>query len=83
MIEFALLATSKAVVVTLAIIGAVLTSFAKVIAGALAYVLSSARVESPKAVQNKIAKILVCLGYAAMSISIFLFIVSGFIIDLF
>jgi len=82
-IEFALLATSKAVVVTLAIIGAVLTSFAKVIAGALAYVLSSARVESPKAVQNKIAKILVCLGYAAMSISIFLFIVSGFIIDLF
>lgn len=83
MIEFALLATSKAVVVTLAIIGAVLTSFAKVIAGALAYVLSGARVQSPKAVQNRIAKILVWLGYAAMSISIFLFIVSGFIIDLF
>ena len=83
MIEFALLATSKAVVVTLAIIGAVLTSFSKVIAGAVAYVLSGARVQSPKAVRNKIAKILVWLGYTAMSISIFLFIVSGFIIDLF
>ena len=83
MIEFALLATSKAVVVTLAIIGAVLTSFSKVIAGAVAYVLSAARVQSPNAVRNKIAKILVWLGYAAMSISIFLFIVSGFIIDLF
>jgi len=82
-IEFALLATSKAVVVTLAIIGAVLTSFSKVIAGAVAYVLSGTRVQSPNAVRNKIAKILVWLGYAAMSISIFLFIVSGFIIDLF
>ena len=83
MIEFALLATSKAVVVTLAIIGAVLTSFSRVIAGAVAYVMSGARVQSPKVVRNKIAKILVWLGYAAMSISIFLFIVSGFIIDLF
>lgn len=83
MIEFALLATSKAVVVTLAIIGAVLTSFSKVIAGAVAYVLSGARVQISKAVRNKISKILVWLGYAAMSISIFLFIVSGFIIDLF
>ena len=54
MIEFALLATSKAVVVTLAIIGAVLTSFSKVIAGAVAYVLSGARVHRPMAVRNKI-----------------------------
>ena len=83
MIELALLATSKAVVVTLAIIGAVLTSFAKVMAGAVAYVLSGVRVQCPKAVRNKIAKILVWLGYTAMSISIFLFIVSGFIVDLF
>ena len=83
MTEFALLATSKAVVVTLAFIGAVLTSFAKVIAGAVAYALICAGVQSPKALRNKIAKILVWLGYAAMSTSIFLFIVSGFIIDLF
>jgi len=82
-IELAVLATSKTVVVTLAIIGAVFSTFAKVIGGAVVSVLFGARVKSQKAVRNKIAKILVWLGYAAMSISIFLFIVSGFIVDLF
>ena len=83
MIELVQLATSKVIVVSLAVIGAGLTTFAQGIAGAVVVVLGFGRVQNPKAVRNKITKILVWLGYAAMSLSVFLFIVSGFIVDLF
>ena len=83
MIEFVLLATSKTIVVSLAVIGAGLTTFAKTASGAVVAVLGAGRIQSPKALRNKITKILVWLGYIAMSVSVFLFIVSGFIVDLF
>ena len=83
MIELVLLATSKATVVSLAVIGAGLTTFAKAIGGAVVAVLGVGRVQNPKAVRNKITKTLVWLGYIAMFLSVFLFIVSGFIVDLF
>ena len=83
MIEFVLLATSKATVVSLAVIGAGLTTFAKAIGGAAVAVLGDGRTRNPKAVRNKITKTLVWLGYIAMFLSVFLFIVSGFIVDLF
>jgi ribonuclease PH len=82
-IELVQLATSKVIVVSLAVIGAGLTTLARGIAGAVVAVLGFGRVQNPKAVRNKITKILVWLGYAAMSLSVFLFIVSGFIVDLF
>ena len=83
MIEFVLLATSKTIVVSLAVIGAGLTTFAKGIGGAVVAVLGVGRIQSPEATRNKITKILVWLGYIAMSVSVFLFIVSGFIVDVF
>ena len=83
MIEFVLLATSKTIVVSLAVIGAGLTTFAKGIGGAAVAVLGVGRIQSPEATRNKITKILVWLGYIAMSVSVFLFIVSGFIVDVF
>ena len=83
MIEFIILVTSKVVVVSLAILGAIFTTFAKVIAGAVVAGLSGSQIQNTLTIQNKIAKFLVLLGYAAMSVSIFLFIVSGFIVDLF
>ena len=83
MIELVQLATSKVIVVSLAVIGAGLTTFAKGIAGAVVAVLGVGRIQNPKAVRNKITKTLVRLGYIAMFLSVFLFIVSGFIVDLF
>ena len=83
MIELVLLVTSKAIVVSLAVIGAGLTTFAKGIGGAVVAVLGGERIQRPKAVRNKITRVLVWLGYTAMSLSVFLFIVSGFIVDLF
>ena len=83
MIELVQLATSKVIVVSLAVVGAGLTTFAKGIGGVAVAVLGVGRVRNPKAVRNKITKILVWLGYSAMSLSVFLFIVSGFIVDLF
>ena len=83
MIELVLLATSKSIVVSLAVIGAGLTTFAKGIGGGVVAVLGVGRIQSPQATRKKITKILVSLGYTAMSMSVFLFIVSGFIVDVF
>ena len=83
MIELVLLATSKTIVVSLAVIGAGVTTFAKVIGGAVVAVLGVGRIQSREATRNKITKILVWLGYTSMSMSVFLFIVSGFIVDVF
>ena len=83
MIELVQLATSKATVVSLAVVGAGLTTFAKGIGGVAVSILGVGRVQNPKAVRNKTTKILVWLGYGAMSLIVFLFIVSGFIVDLF
>ena len=58
MIELVLLVTSKAIVVSLAVIGAGLTTFAKGIGGAVVAVLGVGRIQSPEATRNKITKIL-------------------------
>ena len=83
MLDFLLLVTSKNIVVSLAIMGAILTTFSRVLSGFVVYLIGDRRFESRSLAVNRIAKGFLTSGYAAMSVSIFLFIVSGFIIDLF
>ena len=82
MLDFLFHMTSKNIVVSLAIMGAILTTFARALGGFMVYLIGERRFESPDLVVNRIAKGFSKSGYAAMSLSIFLFIVSGFIIDL-
>ena len=82
MLDFLLLMTSKNIVVSLAIMGAILTTFARTLSNCVVYLLGDRRFESRDLAVNRIAKGFSTSGYAAMSVSIFLFIVSGFIIDL-
>ena len=74
--------TSKNIVVSLAIMGAVLTTFARVLSSSVVSLIGDRRFESRDLAVNRIAKGFSMSGYVAMSASIFLFIVSGFIIDL-
>ena len=83
MLDFLLLVTSKNIVVSLAIMGAILTTFAKVLSGFVVFLIGDRRLESRDLATNRIARGFSTSGYAAMSVSIFLFIVSGFIIDLY
>lgn len=82
MLDFLLLVTSKNIVVSLAIMGAILTTFAKALSGFVVSLIGDRRFESPDLAVNRIARGFSTSGYVAMSLSIFLFIVSGFIIDL-
>ena len=82
MLDFLLLVTSKNIVVSLAVMGAILTTFAKALSGFVVSLIGDRRFESRDLAVNRIAKGFFTIGYAAMSVSIFLFIVSGFIIDL-
>ena len=82
MLDFLFLMTSKNIVVSLAIIGAILTTFARVISGVVVSLIGDRWFKSRDLAVNRIAKGFSTSGYAAMSVSIFLFIVSGFIIDL-
>ena len=82
MLDFLLLVTSKNIVVSLAITGAVLTTFARAMSGFVVSLIGDRLFESRYLAVNRIAKGFSTSGYAAMSVSIFLFIVSGFIIDL-
>ena len=82
MLDFLLLLTSKNIVVSLAIMGAILTTFARALSGFMVSLIGDWRFESRDLAVHRIAKGFSRSGYAAMSVSIFLFIVSGFIIDL-
>ena len=79
MLDFLLLVSSKPIVVSLAILGAILTTFA----GALSsFAVLLIGFKSRDLAIKQIAKVLTASGYLAMTVSILLFIVSGFIIDL-
>ena len=80
MLDFLLLISSKPIVVSLAILGAILTTFARALSG---FVVLLIEFQSRDLAIKRIAKVLTTSGYLAMTVSIFLFIVSGFIIDLF
>ena len=82
MLDFLFLMTSKNIVVSLAIMGAILTTFARALSGLVVSLIGDRRFESPDLAVNRIAKGFSTSGYAAMSVSIFLFIVCGFIIYL-
>ena len=82
MLDFLLLMTSKNIVVSFAMIGAILTTFARALSGFVVSLIGDRRFESRDLAVSRIAKGFSKSGYAAMSVSIFLFIVSGFIIDL-
>ena len=82
MLDFLLIITTKNIVVSLAIMGAILTTFARALSSFAVSVIGDRRFESRDSAVNRIAKGFSTSGYAAMSVSIFLFIVSGFIIDL-
>ncbi len=83
MLDFLLVITSKSIVVSLAILGAILTTFAKALSSFVVSLIGDRRFLSRDLATNRIAKGFSTSGYLAMSVSIFLFIVSGFIIDLF
>ena len=83
MLDFLLLMTSKNIVVSLAVMGAILTTFARALSGFVVSLIGDRRFQSRDLAKDLIAKGLSTSGYVAMSVSIFLFIVSGFIIDLF
>ena len=80
MLDFLLLISSKSIVVSLAILGAILTTFARALSS---FVVLLIEFQSRDLAIKRIAKVLTTSGYLAMTVSIFLFIVSGFIIDLF
>ena len=82
MLDLLLLLTSKTTVVSLAIIGAILTTFARALGRFVVSLTGDRGFESRDLAVNRVAKGFSTSGYAAMSVSIFLFIVSGFIIDL-
>ena len=82
MLDFLLLVTTKNIVVSLAIMGAILTTFAKALSGFVVSLIGDRRFESRDSAVKRIARGFLTSGYVAMSLSIFLFIVSGFIIDL-
>ena len=82
MLDFLLLMTSKNIVVSLAIMGAILTTFARAMSGFVVSLIGDRRFASRDSAVNRIARGFSTSGYVAMSFSILLFIVSGFIIDL-
>jgi len=82
-LDFLLAITSKSIVVSLAILGAILTTFARALSSFVVSLIGDRRFLSRDLAINRIAKGFSTSGYLAMSVSIFLFIVSGFIIDLF
>ena len=83
MLDFLLIMTSKNIVVSLAIMGAILSTFARALSSFVVSMIGDRRFESRDLAVNRIARGFSTSGYVAMSLSIFLFIVSGFIIDLY
>ena len=83
MLDFLLLVSSKSIVVSFALMGAILTTFARALSSFVVSLIGDRHFRSRDLAINRIAKGFSTSGYVAMSASIFLFIVSGFIIDLF
>jgi len=82
LIELLHLTTSKPVVVSLAIVGAILATFAPGIGRILVIFLTAENTPKRVSILNRNTKIVLWFGYMIMFLSIFLFIVSGFIVDL-
>ena len=82
MLDFLLHMTSKPMVVSLAILGAILTTFARALSSFVVSLIGDRRFASRDLAVTRIARGFSTSGYVAMSLSIFLFIISGFIIDL-
>ena len=82
MLDFLLLITSKSIVVSLAVMGAILTTFARALGSFLVSLIGDRAFPRRDLAINRIEKGLSTSGYVSMFVSIFLFIVSGFIIDL-
>ena len=82
MLDFLLIMTSKNIVVSLAIMGAILTTFARALSSFVVSLIGDQRFASRDLAVTRIARGFSTSGYVAMSLSILLFIVSGFIIDL-
>ena len=83
MLDFLLLVSSKSIVVSFALVGAILTTFARALSSFVVSLIGDRHFRCRDLAINRIAKGFSTSGYVAMSVSIFLFIVSGFIIDLF
>jgi hypothetical protein len=82
MFDFLLVMTSKQVVVAFALLGALLSTFPKSLSSLVVSCFGNKRLHNRELAIRQTKKLLVTVGYATMSLSILLFIVSGFIIDL-
>lgn len=82
MFDFLLVMTSKQVVVAFALLGALLSTFPKSLSNLVVSCFGNKRLQNRQLAIRQTKKLFVTVGYATMSLSILLFIVSGFIIDL-
>ena len=82
MFDFLLVMTSKQVVVAFALLGALLSTFPKSLSNLVVSCFGNKRLHNRELAIRQTKKLFVTAGYATMSLSILLFIVSGFIIDL-
>ena len=83
MLDFLLLVSSKSIVVSFALMGAILTTFARALSSFVVSLIGDRHFRSRDLAINRIAKGFSTSGYVAMSMSIFLLFVYGFTIDLF
>ena len=82
MFDFLFVMTSKQVVVAFALLGALLSTFPKSLSNLVVSCFGNKRLHNRQLAIRQTKKLFVTVGYATMSLSILLFIVSGFIIDL-
>jgi len=82
MFDFLLVMTSKQVVVAFALLGALLSTFPKSLSNLVVSCFGNKRLHNRQLAISQTKKLFVTVGYVTMSLSILLFIVSGFIIDL-
>ena len=82
MLDFLLAVTSKQVVVAFALLCALLSTFPKSLGNLVVSCFGNKRLHDRELAIRQTAKLFVTVGYTTMSLSILLFIVSGFIIDL-
>ncbi|NBT42470.1 MAG: hypothetical protein EBT20_18760 [Alphaproteobacteria bacterium] len=82
MLDFLLVMTSKQVVVAFALVGALLSTFPKSLGNLVVSCFGNKRLHNRELAIRQTTKLFVTVGYSTMFLSILLFIVSGFIIDL-
>ena len=82
MLEFLFSITSKPIVFSVALIGGVLATFPSVMATIVNILVGNFRRHDRKAFLKSYEKASVQTGYFLMFVSIFLFIIAGFIVDL-